>query len=158
MNRPCETAPMALAVVTNGPFDGWSSIHAASRRLGNADVILYFGDFDPPGEDMMRSLRVGLTSRGSRPEIVKCALTYVAVQRYRLPADATKVTDSRRAKFVEKWGDVSLELDALPLDVLRDRIVAEVQGWMDLDALQVVRHRERDERRQLTAALTGFAG
>jgi hypothetical protein len=32
-------------------------------------------------------------------------------------------------------GDVSVELDALPLDVLRTRIVAEVEKRMGLDAL-----------------------
>jgi len=32
-------------------------------------------------------------------------------------------------------GDVSVELDALPVDVLRTRIVAEVGKRMDLDAL-----------------------
>jgi len=32
-------------------------------------------------------------------------------------------------------GEVSVELDALPLDVLRDCIVSEVESRMDLDTL-----------------------
>lgn len=43
-------------------------------------------------------------------------------------------------------------------DALRDGIVAEVEGRMDLDALQAVRHRESDERRQLAAALRRPSG
>ncbi len=134
-------------------FDGWDSIHNAALRLGDDDVILYFGDFDPSGEDMVRSLRERLASLGSHPEIVKCALTFEDVERYKLPADFTKATDTRRAAFVARWGDVSVELDALPLDVLRDRIVAEVKSRMDLVALRQIRERERHERRQLTEAL-----
>jgi len=44
-------------------------------------------------------------------------------------------------------GDVSVELDALPVDVLRTQIVAEVGKRMDLDALVEVR--------QLTALAVG---
>ena len=43
-------------------FDGWDSIHNAASRLGDEDVILYFGDFDPSGEDMVRSLREAMDS------------------------------------------------------------------------------------------------
>jgi hypothetical protein len=62
-------------------FDGWDSIHNAPGRLGDEDVILYFGDFDPSGEDMVRSLRERLDDQGSRPEIVKCALTFADIER-----------------------------------------------------------------------------
>jgi hypothetical protein len=43
-------------------FDGRDSIHNAALRLGDDDVILYYGDFDPSGEDMVRSLRERLAS------------------------------------------------------------------------------------------------
>jgi hypothetical protein len=39
---------------------------------------------------MVCSLRERLTSLGSHPEIVKCALTFDDVSRYELPADFTK--------------------------------------------------------------------
>lgn len=138
-------------------FDGWSLIHDASQRLDEGDAILYFGDFDPSGEDMMRSLRARRASLGSHPEIIKCALTHDDVRRYDLPADFTKATDTRSAAFVRKWGDMSVELDALPVDVLRDRIVGEVESRMDFDALDRVRSRERDERRLLADTLATLA-
>ena len=113
-------------------FDGWDSIHNAARRLGDEDVVLYFGDFDPSGEDMVRSLRERLADQGARPEIVKCALTSRDIEAYELPADLTKASDSRSPAFVAKWGDISVELDALPIEVLRERIVGEVEQRMDL--------------------------
>ena len=148
--------PYGVTLNVGRGFDGWDSIHSATGRLGEGDSILYFGDFDPSGEDMVRSLRERLASLGSRPQIVKCALTYDDVRRYELPSDFTKVTDTRRATFVAKWGDVSVELDALPLDVLRDRIVAEVESRMDLAALRQVRECEHAERQQLRGALAAM--
>jgi hypothetical protein len=141
-------------------YDGWDSIHNAAFRFDDGDgaTILYFGDFDPSGEDMVRSLQERLEHFGCRPAVVKCALTFDDVQRYHLPPDFTKSTDSRRAAFVAKYGDVSVELDALPADVLRARLVEEVEARVDLDALDEVRATEAREREQLVAALAGLGG
>jgi hypothetical protein len=139
-------------------FDGWTSIRDAAVRLGEGDgtEILYFGDFDPSGEDMVRSLRERLSWFGSEPQIVKCALTLDDVRRYNLPTDLTKATDTRQAAFVAKYGDVSVELDALPADVLRARLIQEVEARMDTAALDRVRGIEQDERSRLVALLRGI--
>lgn len=139
-------------------FDGWDSIHNAASRLGDEDVILYFGDFDPSGEDMVRSLRDRLDDRGSRPEITKCALTFADIERYELAADFTTASDTQSAAFVAKWGDVSVELDALPIEVLRGRIVSEIESRMDLDALERARATEVEERHHLIRALEAVGG
>jgi hypothetical protein len=119
-------------------FDGWDSIRNAGDRYmerGGA-TILYFGDFDPSGEDMVRSLRVRLNeymeggedeigflgSEAVDIEVIKCALTRDDIRRYQLPPDFAKKTDSRAKKFIAKHGDISVELDALPADVLRNRL------------------------------------
>ena len=136
-------------------YDGWDSIHNAAERYQDCDdvTILYFGDFDPSGEDMVRSLGERLASFGCEPELVKCALTMTDVTRYNLPSDFTKPTDTRRTAFVKKYGDVAVELDALPIDVLRTRLRDEVEARMDLDALSGVRDMEMRERRQLEKVL-----
>ncbi len=136
-------------------YDGWDSIHNAAGRFGDgAGVsVLYFGDLDPSGEDMVRSLRDRLGFFGCHPEIVKCALTMEDVDRYQLPPDFTKKTDSRRAKFVGRFGDIAVELDALPAQVLEDRIRDEVEVRIDLDALEAIRGVEREERGRLVRAL-----
>jgi hypothetical protein len=118
-------------------------------------TILYFGDFDPSGEDMFRSLRDRLAELGCHPAMRKCALTRADVSRYNLPPDFTKATDSRRDAFVAKHGDISVELDALPLDVLQDRLRTQVRAEMDLAALDEIRTAE-DADRQLLRALLGL--
>jgi len=107
---------------------------------------------------MVRSLRDRLASLGSRPAIIKCALTHDDVRRYELPPDPTKASDTRSKAFVRRWGDIAVELDALTLDVLRHRIVTEVESRMDLIALNRLRQRERADRGQLVEALAGLAG
>lgn len=136
-------------------YDGWDSIHNASERYGDGEgvAVLYFGDFDPSGEDMVRSLRERLDFFKTSPEIVKCALTLDDIKRYHLPPDPTKTTDTRRARFVEQHGDISVELDALPVNVLRARIVSEVESRLDLDALARLRHIEEAEREWIVEQL-----
>ena len=136
-------------------YDGWDSIHNAAARFrdGSSVTVLYFGDFDPSGEDMVRSLRERLTHFDCYPEIIKCALTAEDVRRYNLPPDFTKATDTRRAAFVAKYGDVSVELDALPSEVLRSRLIEEVEKRMNIDALEQVRSDEEADRERLEIAL-----
>lgn len=136
-------------------YDGWSSIHNAAQRFGSGHnvSILYFGDFDPSGEDMARSLKDRLGKLGSTPDIRKVALSLDDVERYQLPPNFTKTTDSRRAAFVERFGDVSVELDALPAPVLRARLVEEVEKHMDMAQLKQVQALETEERTKLKAAL-----
>jgi hypothetical protein len=132
-------------------WDGWSSIKAASDRLDDGDEILYYGDFDPSGEDMPRSLRDRLAELGSMPTVTVIALEYADIARYTLPSNFTKNTDTRRGAFVAKYGDVAVELDALPPDVLQARLVSEVEARMDLKALEQVRAAEQKDLRRLNS-------
>lgn len=136
-------------------YDGWDSIRNAAGRMryGAGVTILYFGDFDPSGEDMARSLADRLAFFDCYPEIIKCALTAEDITRYNLPPDPAKRSDSRAAEFIAKNGDVSVELDALPGAVLRQRIRQEIETRLDLDALAEVQQIERDERQKLLEML-----
>ena len=73
--------------------------------------------------------------------------------RYQLPPDFAKRTDSRRAAFVAQYGDVAVELDALPAAVLRERLVTEVEARLDLADLAAVRREERADRVRLVELL-----
>ena len=132
-------------------YDGWTSIKDAAERYGDGSTtsVLYFGDFDPSGEDMARSLRDRLADLGAEPDIVKCALTMADVRRYNLPPDMTKKTDTRRGKHIAQYGDVCVELDALPVDVLTARIRSEIEKRLDMSALAKVRQVEKTEREKL---------
>ena len=151
--------PYGVTLNVGRGYDGWTSIKdAAERYRADREVtILYFGDFDPSGEDMVRSLRERLSWFGANVQIEKCALTREDIDRYGLPPNFTKTTDTRRAKFVAEHGDISVELDALPVDVLRERIVGAITERMDLDALSGVRATENLERARLRRAVARLA-
>jgi hypothetical protein len=151
-------APYGVTLNVGRGYSSWSSIKAAADRFDEGGTILYFGDFDPSGEDMVRALEESLANPdlpngGSFPTIIKCALTPEDIDTYSLPPDFTKATDTRRAAFVERYGDVAVELDALPVAVLRDRIIHEVGARMDLEALESTRAAERDDKRRLNELL-----
>jgi hypothetical protein len=147
--------PYGVTLNVGRGFDGWDSIrNAATRfRTGGRVTVLYFGDFNPSGEDMVRSLRHRLSFFQCQPKLLKCALTLDDITQYQLPPDFTKTTDTRRAAFVEKYGDIAVELDALPADVLRSRLVAEVEARMNLPALANTRAHEARERTHLAGLL-----
>jgi hypothetical protein len=63
--------PYGVTLNVGRGYDGWDSIHKAALRLGDGDIILYFGDFDPSGEDMVRSLGGRLGELHSHPELVQ---------------------------------------------------------------------------------------
>jgi hypothetical protein len=143
--------PYGVTLNVGRGYDGWSSLHQAAERYGDhrGVEIIYFGDFDPSGEDMVRSLHERLRWFGCHVSITKAALTRDDIDRYSLPPDMTKATDTRSARFVARHGDISVELDALPVDVLRQRIIDQVESRIDLDALAACRSVEDDEREQL---------
>lgn len=146
--------PYGVTLNVGRGYDGWSSIHAAAERLGEGNVVLYFGDFDASGEDMVRSLRERLADRGAEPTIIKCALTFEDIGRYRLPPDFAKATDTRAAAFVARFGArSSVELDALPVDILIDRLRTTVEAHLDLDALRSTMADEEVDQARLLAML-----
>lgn len=147
--------PYGVTLNVGRGYDGWSSIHWAAERLDDSSTVLYFGDFDASGEDMVRSLEQRLGELDSFPDIIKCALTFEDIARYNLPPNFAKASDSRAPAFVEKYGaQSSVELDALPIDVLRDRLRSEVEDRMDLAALERTRAEEQTEQTRLGDVLT----
>jgi len=93
-------------------------------------VILYFGDWDPSGEDIFRWINEEL--RPYNIEVIKVALTREQVRRYRLPPMVPKRSDPRYRGFVERYGEMAVELDALHPVVLRDIIRRSILRYMDL--------------------------
>lgn len=152
-------------------YDGWSSINNIANSLARGwklksrrtllnqpvwrdRIILYFGDFDPSGEDMVQSLKKRLNELRTYPEIIKCAIQKQDIQQFGLPPNPTKTSDTRSRKFIEKHGDETVELDALPISELRHRIKHEIESRMDMQALQATLDREEADRDRLQEALT----
>jgi hypothetical protein len=111
-------------------------------------VLIYAGDFDPSGEDILRDFRArcgdGLT------EVRRVALDWEQVVTYDLPPQLGKATDSRAAAFEAKHGRlVQVELEALPPDVLRNLYQNAIASYWDDDAYRRILEVEVSERGEL---------
>jgi hypothetical protein len=143
--------PLGITLNVGRGYDGWSSIHNAALRLKDKEQedhrvhVLYFGDFDPSGEDMYTSLIERLNSFDIHASFTKCALTKEQIEEYNLPTDPAKTTDRRTKDFIEKNGDISVELDALPVNILKDILLSEVTALLNMERLEENRRLEQEE-------------
>lgn len=117
-------------------------------------VMIHLGDHDPSGIDMTRDNgdRLQLYSRGADIDVRRIALNMDQVDQYKPPENPAKVTDSRAADYIRKYGRHSWELDALEPSVLEALIEDEVYTLID-DDLWDETEAEQYERRQILKSM-----
>jgi hypothetical protein len=122
-------------------------------RNPRSPVLLYLGDLDPSGEDMVRDVRDRLGMFGVVDlEVRKLALTMKQVEQYNPPPNPAKLSDSRAARYVEKYGTSSWEVDALPPEVLQEIITAAIREYVDVSKMNAVKSQEELDKKRLRAA------
>ena len=134
---------------------GFSSVsflnEFADRVEGHPDkqpVMLYFGDFDPSGNEMLETMQMTLQDEMGIYNISfkRVALTRQDIVEHNLPhnPDAIKTTDTRAKKHLRRYGNLAVELDALRPDLLQDKIRRAIESELDMDAFkqELVRRNE----------------
>jgi len=140
--------------------DAYNDALSAPRRLLTVrqPILLYLGDHDPSGEDMVRDVGERLKLMGVKDlEVRKLALTMAQVEQYKPPPNPTKKSDSRAAKYMRKFGTSSWEVDALPPEVLQDLIEKAIRGLVDVDKMDVIKDRETRDKEKLRRAANRMA-
>ena len=79
-------------------------------------------------------------------------MTEEQIKQMRLPTRPTKASDTRSKGF----GPVSVELDAIPAQSLRDLVQVAIERHLPAQELEQLRQVEREERR-LLRGLDGMA-
>jgi len=81
----------------------------------------------------------------------RCALTLEQIEADNLPhnPDALKWTDSRAGKYVNEFGEIAVELDALHPDRLQALIRDAIEAELDLDLFEEQRELETREQEAL---------
>jgi hypothetical protein len=135
-----------------------SFLHTAAEYISSLDVptyIYHFGDFDPSGVNAGEKIEQTLKEMAPRAEIhfERVAVTPEQIRAWGLPTRPTKKTDSRAKKF----GNVSVELDAIKPGQLRDLVEDVIQRHLPAEQLKVLQVAEASER-ELIARLVGSAG
>ena len=103
-----------IRLMVNRGYSSVSAMYDAYKRLNNGDVILYFGDHDPSGMDMIRDVKDRLAEFGIDIDVRPVALTMEQIKKFNPPPNPAKITDPRAKRYIEKYGKTSWELDALP--------------------------------------------
>lgn len=130
-------------------------IETAWRKTIRVPVVLYLGDHDPSGEDMVRDIKDRLKEfHVALLEVEKIALTIAQVRQYNPPPNPAKITDPRAKGYIAKFGDKSWEVDALPPNVLTQLIRKAFDKHVDKTKLAEVKAREEEDKKRLRTAVT----
>ena len=129
-------------LVINRGYSSCSAMYEAYRRFGEAIAhrgqkgqIIYLGDHDPSGKDMIRDIRERLNEFGVGKfiDVTPVALTMEQIEKYDPPPYFAKIKDPRARGYIEQFGDVAWEVDALTPQVLKKVLEDAVTERMDLD-------------------------
>lgn len=155
-------APIArrwhVTLMVNKGYSSASTMkEAADRMLDDGKertVVLYLGDHDPSGEDMVRDVRDRLEEFGVLGLLVdKVALTMDQIRQFDPLPNPAKVTDSRAAAYVAQHGGESWELDALPPRELNRIVEQAITRHVDRERLAAAVAREEVDRARVRDAI-----
>lgn len=143
-------SPYTIPVVVCRGFSSVSFLNDYRRRLsyypGRKPILLYFGDFDPSGVEMLKAMEITLKDELGvvGVEFKRVALLKEDIYRYSLPhsPEALKKTDSRAKKHIAEFGELAVELDALPPNILQSKIKEAVE--LELDMSRFTEEREKE--------------
>jgi hypothetical protein len=133
-----------------------SFLHSAAEYINDLKVPVYiyhFGDFDPSGVNAGEKIEETLNEMAPDADITfkRVAVTAEQIADWNLPTRPTKPTDSRSKKFGSK---ISVELDAIEPDLLRDLVRQAIERHLPADQFKVLKAAEESER-ELIRELVG---
>jgi hypothetical protein len=133
----------------NKGYSSSSAMYEASKRyLKRAEqdkelFVLYLGDHDPSGIDMTRDvddrlekfIKVSLgraENEDAGLTVKRLALNMNQVEEMRPPENPAKITDSRAAAYIERFGGSSWELDAIEPRRLAALVYDAIKSIVDM--------------------------
>jgi hypothetical protein len=98
------------------------------NEISKPITIYYLGDQDPSGRNIETDLAARIRGYGSSPFTLKRLAIHASdIRKFKLPPLRVKTSDSRAKRFLEKYGNTCVELDALPPGELRRRVREAVE-------------------------------
>ena len=121
-------------------------------------AVLYFGDYDPSGQDIQRDLEKRLTAYGAKNfKVIRIALTKEQITQYNLPPrpeDAETIAKLLRDPRTKTYGmDYACELDALEPTTLQHIIRTAILNQIDLEKWNLTIQQIKDEQQKLKEKL-----
>lgn len=133
--------PYCVSVAVCRGFSSVSFLNEFKTRLtyqtDKKPVVLYFGDFDPSGVEMLEAMKTTLQDELNIKgiEFKRKALLPDDIHTHQIPhnPNALKYTDTRARKHVSAYGEIAVELDALPPGILEEKIKDAIESEIDID-------------------------
>jgi len=144
-----------INLMVNRGYSSCTAMHDAYKRFkiqeddGKKIVILYLGDHDPSGLDMIRDIKERLEEFGVNPEVRAIGLTMEQIKKYNPPPNPAKITDPRAKGYIAEYGNTSWEVDALNPKVLHQLVRKNVEGLIDMDLYDEKIQQEQDDKIKL---------
>lgn len=156
--KPCRNWNVAVGACKGYPSLTFlfelSERFKEAERQGKTPIIIYFGDYDPSGEDIPRSIVDNLEKFGVQSvELRRVALMEKQVIEWKLPPAPAKETDSRTANW-DGLGQV--ELDAVKPEKLISMLNEAIENIFDPELYHKLIKIESEERGQFQAELKRF--
>jgi hypothetical protein len=124
-----------------------SFLHSAAEYINGLDVpahIYHLGDFDPSGVNAGEKIEETLREMAPDADITfeRLAVTPEQIASWNLPTRPTKASDTRAKGF----GDISVELDAIEPNRLREIVQRATERHLPLRQFKVLKAAEESER------------
>jgi len=143
-------------MVTRG-FPSETFVYEAAQNVkeqGKLAYLYYFGDYDPSGMAISDDLSDRLRKFGVDAFFERVAVVPSQIVSMNLPTRPTKRSDTRS----RNWRGGSVELDAIPANVLREMVEDCITQHIDEAELERIKRIESLERETLATVVKSVAG
>jgi hypothetical protein len=138
----------ALEVISSGGFDSLTvKKQFADRFSGKPGIVLHLGDYDPSGEVMFRALEEDIQAFDGDVEFHRLAVISEQIEAWNLPTKPPKTKGNTHA--AQFSGTETVELEAIPPDLLRTILHEAANEYLDMDAFRQTEAKSANERQRL---------
>lgn len=151
-----------INLMVNRGYSSCTAMYNASKRFlvkeseGKDTYILYLGDHDPSGLDMIRDINERLYEFEVDPEVKHIGLTMKQINKYNPPPNPAKITDPRAKWYLIEYGKTSWEVDALNPDILHQLVRKNVEELIDINLFKEQIDKEEKDKEKFNKLVEGF--
>ncbi len=144
-----------INLMVNRGYSSCTAIHDAYLRFRRAEgygkqvFVLYLGDHDPSGLDMIRDIKERIEEFGARPIVKPIGITMKQIEKYNPPTNPAKITDPRAKWYIKEYGDKSWEVDALNPKILNALVKNNVEKLIDMDRFKEQLNQEETDKQDI---------
>lgn len=151
------TEKFHIRLMINRGYSSASAMYLASKRFGlqvrihgKVPYILYLGDHDPSGLDMIRDVENRMAEFGMTLMVDHIALTMNQIEEFNPPPNPAKITDPRADWYIREHGNTSWEVDALSPEDLTAVLNLNINNLIDTGKFTDMIEKEKDDKDKIT--------